>query len=359
MMKPGKNFHRGFDCWYWIRGQESDPYQIRDARAVQHLLDECTRGAAWAGRKKHWIIQHLMNRQTWRGEEDTNVARAMTKAADWVSAYDESSCDDPFFLYVDVFDPHEPWDPPVEYARLYRPDYEGVGAIVPPGTKAGMSEDEFAQVKAAYAGEVTLTDRWIGHLLDTLRERGLTEDTIVVFTSDHGTMMGEQDEIHKGANRLRNQVTQVPLIIRHPKGEGAGKRISGFVQHQDIMPTVLGLLGVSAPDRVQGDDLWPSVTAGKVQGKGRILSAFGHYASVRTARWNYIAPWAKVPGNARVELYDLAADPEELTNVIDAHPDVARQLDSWLRETIRSQSDETSGSIGPSVPVPIEDQALV
>lgn len=359
LMKPGKNFHRGFDCWYWIRGQEDDRWAIRDQKAVQKLFDECTGGAAWAGKKKHWVIQHLMNRKAWRSERDTNVARAMGKAAEWVTAYTKSSCEDPFFLYVDVFDPHEPWDPPLKYARLYNKRYRGVDAIIPPGTRKNMDETRFERVKAAYAGEVTLTDRWTGHLINTLRKLRLMDDTLFIFTSDHGTMMGEQDEIHKGQDRLRNQCTQVPLMIRHPEKVGAGMRIKGFVQHQDIMPTILNLLGVPIPDRVQGEDLWPMVTQGKASPRDTIITAFGHYASVRTAKWNYVAPWAKVGATPRIELYDLASDPQELTNVIAKHPDVAREMDAWLKRYIQEHRDETGGSVGPSVEVPIEDQALV
>ncbi|MBM4050574.1 MAG: hypothetical protein FJ279_36220 [Planctomycetes bacterium] len=354
LMKPGKNFHRGFDHWYWVRGVEADPYHIRDQRQVQHLLDQIIGIGKLP--KDHWIIQHMMGRKDWKKDADSLVARVMTRAAQWLRNY---TLDAPFFLYVDSFDPHEPWDPPEEYAQRYSPTYRGVAGAMPPGLTKPLTPQQVEHVKAAYAGEVTMTDRWIGHLLDTLRDLKRLDDTIIVFTSDHGCMMGEQGELHKGADRLRNQVTQVPLIIRHPKRQAAGNRVSGFVQHQDIMPTALNLLGAKIPGRVQGEDLWPMALDQRQSARERIVTAFGRFASVRTRKWNYVTNWAALPQGhrGRVELYDLEADPKELVNIIGQHSDVAAELDAFLKAYVREHAAETRGTLGPGQPVPLADQA--
>ncbi|MFQ6099598.1 MAG: sulfatase, partial [Armatimonadota bacterium] len=215
-------------------------------------------------------------------------------------------------------------------------------------------------VKAAYAGEVTMVDEWIGHLLGALNDAGFMDDTIIVFTSDHGTMMGEQGEIHKGADRLRNQCTQVPLIIRYPCAEHAGRRIAGFVQHQDIMPTILARLGVECPDRVQGEDLTPLVQSGGPSRRERVIQQFGNYASVRTAKWNYVGLCMPAPEGAtpREELYDLETDPEELTNVIADHPEAAGELRDYLRQYFKAHASATTGDLAPTgQDFPLEDQA--
>ena len=121
-MKPNKNFHRGFEHWYWVRGQEDDPYALRDETQVAGLVQQATPHAD-RFRKRHWLVQHLMNRKDWKSDADTSVARVMAHAARWIEGY---TMDNPFFLYVDCFDPHEPWDPPVEDARRYDPGYEGL-----------------------------------------------------------------------------------------------------------------------------------------------------------------------------------------------------------------------------------------
>ena len=340
LMKPGKNFQRGFDYWYWIRGQEGDPYSMLDTKRVSKELRRAAHGRKL--RPRSWIVQHMVNRQTWKTDADTSVAKVMRKAADWLKDY---TLKNPFYMHVECFDPHEPWDPPLKFARKYDRKFDSLDGLIPPGNVSQMTPKQVKNVQTAYAGEVSLVDRWVGHLLDTLEATGHAKDTLVVFTSDHGCMLGEQGEIHKGQNRLRNQCTKLPLFIRHPKGKGAGSRVSGFVQHQDIMPTVLGLTGISAPKRCLGRDVWPMVE-GKGKGPRQVVSAFGPYASIRTKKWNYVCPWTPLPKGAapRIDLYDLVADPLELTNVVTDHPDVAAKLAARLEAHIKKFAPLTNGS---------------
>ncbi|MCK4375170.1 MAG: sulfatase-like hydrolase/transferase, partial [Candidatus Brocadiae bacterium] len=255
------------------------------------------------------------------------------------------------------FDPHEPWDPPAGYARLYEPDYGGgLPGCSAPSRTDGLSERQLREIRAAYAGEVTLVDRWVGHLLDALRETGHADDTLVVFTSDHGCMLGEQGQIHKGTNRLRNQVTRVPLLVRHPAGQAAGERVPGFCQHQDIMPTVLSLLGEPIPDRVLGRNIWPGAP-GCGAAPDYVVSAFCFHACIRTDRWNYIRPWIEPSADevarwqlygitdSQEELYDLKADPRELNNVAAEHQDVAQELSRGLEDHIKRLAPLTGGTI--------------
>ncbi|MFW6107513.1 MAG: sulfatase [bacterium] len=343
MMKPGKNFHRGFDYWYWVRGQEGDPYAYLDPQRVGRELER-----AAAGRKLHpraWVVQHLVNRSSWRTEKDTIVAQTMRRAADWLRHY---PLENPFYLHVECFDPHEPWDPPVNYARRYDRTFtrdDALDALIPPGRVEQMTGRQFHNARTAYAGECSLVDRWVGHLLETLDETGHAADTLVVFTSDHGCMLGEQGEVHKGQDRLRNQCTRLPLFIRHPGGEGAGTRVRGFVQHQDIMPTALRLMGLPVPRRCLGRNVWPMVT-GSARGRQYAVSAFGPYACLRTRTWSYVCPWTELPPGARprIELYDLEADPQELTDVLADHPDVAAELADRLEAHMRRFAPKTTGS---------------
>jgi arylsulfatase len=172
-------------------------------------------------------------------------------------------------------------------------------------------------------------DRWIGRILAKIEKLGLLGNTLIVFTSDHGTMMGEQQEIHKAASRVRTQVTHLPLLVRHPDAQTRGRRVSGFVQHPDIMPTVMKLIGVAPPRRCTGADVWSAPPR-----RDSIVTAFGYYASVRTPEWNLVVPWdvEKADRPKLAQLYDLRSDPQELTNVIDQHPPVVAELRGKLRE---------------------------
>jgi len=333
-MKPGKNFHRGFHSWQWIRGQESDPLvptPTCDIDVSKYVLPSTPEDSPL----RRMIAQYLHNRSWWKGEEDHFAAQVMKAAANWIRNYGHKK---PWMLWVESFDPHEPWDAPEEFLRKYYPeDYDGIEPIWPEAFTKSYTEEEFRRIKAHYAGECSHVDKWCGHVLGTLDELNLLDDTIVVFTSDHGTMMGEQGEIHKGADRVRIQVSRSPLIIRHPDQSYAGKVVEGLIQHQDLMPTLLYLLGEDVPDSCNGQNFWPLVTGERTGGLyDTIISAFGTYASVRTKDWNYHTPWIKLPERKSrpPELYDRRNDPEELTNVIDQHPDVAAELQEFLDKSL-------------------------
>jgi len=345
MMKPGKNFHRGFDCWHWIRGQENDAFALRDRERVADLAARLPASAN--PDRISWVVQHLINRSQWQNDAETSVGQVGAKTADWIRDY---TLDAPFFIYLDCFDPHEPWDPPLEDGRRYKADFNGIDGILPAWEAAALTDEEFANAKAAYAGEVTLVDRWIGQVLTALRETGRYDDTLILFTSDHGTMMGEQGEVHKREDRVRNQVTQVPLLIRHPDGTGAGQTVDAFVQHQDLVPTLLALLGIEPNERMTGANVWP--VGNTPPERDTIVSGFGHFASVRTRKWNYVTPWTELPEGRepRHELYDLDADPEELTNVIDRHPDVVQRLREHLSAHIRAMAPLTDGRFQSAAP---------
>jgi arylsulfatase A-like enzyme len=338
--KPGKNFQRGFHSWQWIRGQECDPV-VPTPKADRDVSDHCLPKAG-----EHMLkitAQYLNNRAWWKSEADHYAAQVMRAAAQWLKDYGQKR---PWMLWVESFDPHEPWDAPKEFADMYCPNYSGRELTWAPGMVAGCSADEFRRIKAHYAGECSHVDKWCGHVLDTLDQLRMRNDTVVLFTSDHGCMMGEQGQIHKGEDRLRAQVTRTPLIIRHPDRVFAGRVVKGFVQHQDIMPTLLKLVGQPIPERCNGEDFWPLVTGKRTGGlRDVVTGGFGRYAFVRTALWNYQAAWfnREAPNTRKPELYDLRNDPEELVNVVEKHPDVAGELDAKLAEVLKNAA-ATSGT---------------
>jgi arylsulfatase A-like enzyme len=256
-------------------------------------------------------------------------------------------------MHIELFDPHEPWDPPAQWARLYDPNYDSMDGVVAPMDRSGISEQTFQNIKHAYAGEVSMVDHWVGHLLGVLEETGHALDTLVVFTSDHGCIMGEMDEIHKLASRIRNQVTQTPMIMRHPKRNDAGTRVKGFCQHPDIMPTILEAVGAPIPDRVNGRSLWAQVDGDLSGAPETIVSGFGPYAAVRNHKWNYIHPWdpyapelyKHLPAEHVHQLFDLENDPEELTDVLADHPKVAQELTAFLADYMAKWAPQTVGTI--------------
>ncbi len=329
LMKPGKNFHRGFDSWQWIRGQETDklvPTPTADADTSNYARPDIPADAE----KRVVMSQYLNNRAHWKDESDHFAAQVMQEANRWLENYGHKK---PWMLWVESFDPHEPWDAPQEFLEMYSTDYDGIEPIWAGAKTDDHTDEEFARIKAQYAGECSHVDKWCGSVIDTLDRLGLKDETIVVFTSDHGCMMGEQSEIHKGGDRCRIQVTRSPLIIRHPDKAYAGTVTDGFAQQHDLMPTLLGLLGKDVPDRCNGVDFWPMVTQEQKAGvRDVVISAFGWHAAIRTKEWVLVTPWVNdPPENMRgPELYDRQSDPEELVNVFDQHPETAKELQVHL-----------------------------
>ncbi|MDE3257621.1 MAG: sulfatase [Gemmatimonadota bacterium] len=346
--KPGKNFHRGFVQFNWERGQEMD-YVVAGPRGAVPVerFDPTGRGSPV-------LTQFLMNSRDWKDETDWCSVRVIRKGIEFLR---ENARQQPFMLWLECFFPHEPWFAPPELVEQHYEgdDHDGVEWIFPPASTDGMSDNQVHRVRAHYRGLCALIDRWFGRLMETAEELGLLENSIVVFLSDHGTMLGEQGQLHKGPSRLRWQCTQVPLIIRHPDVDATGGRVvDAFVQHQDLMPTLLGSMGIDTPDRCLGEDLRRYDSGDTEGGREHVVTAFGNYASVRSRKWNYQTPWVKnnpasEDGNAQPlappELYDLVSDPDELHNVAADHPGVAEEYHDLLMNYIRKNKPVTGGSL--------------
>ena len=354
ILQHGYNYSRGFTGFEWIRGQENDHWRTSPREVTLPCAPHKLRSPDAT------VVQYLRNVATRRTEADYFVARSMSAAMQWL---EESANQTPFFLYVDTFDPHEPWDPPKWYVDLYDPGYEGEEVIYPQYAPCDyLSDEEMKHMRALYAGEVTLVDRWVGKLLQRVDDLGLRGDTTVFFTTDHGFYHGEHGLTGKslilgdafGHVPLYEEVSHIPLIVRTPDGL-AGKRASAVVQPPDIMPTILELAGVSIPPTVQGRSFAPVLRGDRDDHRSlavaspSITSAIGHrYSTVVADEWALICRGeeaatgristtsavdsvqrveaAVLPGAGGPELYHLPSDPGQRSNVIQKHREVARSL---------------------------------
>lgn len=273
-----------------------------------------------------------------------------------------------FFLYVDFFDPHEPWDPPRQYIDMYDPAYEGEEVIYPAyGPCEYLTRDELSHIRAMYAGEATLVDRWIGFLLEKINSLGLFENTTVIFTSDHGFYLGEHGLIGKsiiigeshGLAPLYEEVAHIPLLIRFEDNLGLRNRmkIDALVQTPDITSTILDLTGVKsfAEASVQGKSLLPLVEGEASSIRAMAVSTpslikgtrAGLRVTITTDEWSLIlAPeitteaekieitfmvdgkprTLKPIGKITAELYNLKSDPRQERNIVSEEIDIAKNI---------------------------------
>jgi len=341
MFKPTMNFWRGFVTYEFIRGQETDNWR---GGTLAMIEDEIKRHARtpldWP--RLTGLVQHLYNMRGREREEDYLCARVFRTAARWL---EDNSGNAPFFLWVDSFDPHEPWDPPCAYADRYYP-YDGIDFIYPNNVDATPEEQE--RMKALYFGEVTLVDKWVGYLLDKVDELKLWDDTLIMITCDHGTQLRDHTRFGKGPDELHPFNTQLIWFVRHPDGP-RGHQVNGFVQSHDLMPTALALLEMPY-SRVDGENVWPLVTGERERVRDHVVTGWavfgsgnaGARASVRDDEWNYITTVHEE--DPQPELYHLPSDPEERINVHDQHPEiVAKQrarLEAVIGQPIPAQLNE-------------------
>ncbi len=247
LFHPSMNFQRGFRVFDWIRGQERDRYRSKVGVPEDLVQENVVPGNDESMVDK--VRQYLANTQGRENEEDYFAPQLFTRGIEFL---EQAKGGEPFLLVLDSFDPHEPWDPPEEYVNLYSEGYEGPDPIVPNyGSADWIGEKELERMRALYAAEVTMVDRWLGRFLDKLESTGLMDDTLLVVLSDHGVALGEHGATGKPFGALWPELTDIPFFIRHPEGSGAGQTSDYFVSTHDVAPTILGGLGV-LPLRADG-----------------------------------------------------------------------------------------------------------
>ena len=323
---PFDSFRARFTHPVVVRGQA--PYRGRPPGRVsrsavrRHTLPSL-RGTGTQKRIREYLAANTGR----RGEEDYLAPRVFSAASSWLEAAAAGSR--PFALVVDSFDPHEPWDPPRRYLRMYgRGRIGGVRPIqpfAPPGGDRrtyGLSRREMRRVRNLYAAELTMVDAWLGRFLRRLEALGLASNTVVVVTSDHGVLLGERGQVGKKSSQMHSEVTSVPLLIRDPRGRRAGRASDYLASTHDIAPTVLSMLGRKVPRGMDGVDLSAIFEGRRPPRRAYQTACYGNYVSVRAGRWLLISD------NRRREprLYDTRRDPGERRNVAARHPRVVRRL---------------------------------
>ena len=318
MFKASMNFQRGFKVFDWIRGQERDGY--RPVMGVtQEKVDQMTvPGNSRSMEDK--VRQYLANTKDRKSEEDWFAPRVFSMASDFLRTADKGQ---PFFLVVDCFDPHEPWDPPDRYVSLYDDSYDGPEPTVPEYSDAGwIDERELERMRALYAGEVTMTDRWFGRFIDTLDSSDFAKETLLVVLSDHGVALGEHDATGKPFWALYPELTDIPFMIRHPEGTRGGETSDYYASTHDVAPTILGFLDMEPRSPMDGQDLSVLFGGGQPSERNHFTLGYDEYVWARDDRYVLLSR----NDRAQTKLYDLNADPDMNTDIADANPDVARRM---------------------------------
>ncbi|MBI1925932.1 sulfatase, partial [Candidatus Poribacteria bacterium] len=264
---------------------------------------------------------------------------------------------EPFFLFLRHMDPHSPYLPPEPYERMFyhgdechpnnksmepvmrfKPFCDYFAAWMPPGI---MDKD---YVVAQYDGAVAYMDACIQAIFTALERHGILDETIVILNGDHGETLYDH-ECWFDHHGLYDVTLHVPLIIRYPGRVPAGKRIGGYNQHKDLVPTILDLAGIETDIAFDGKSLMPMV-------RGEVTSHESQFYLTectwmrkhgwRTPEWKLII--ALEPDfhfKPPVELYNLVLDPHEDNNLAEANPDIVATLEARMKRWIEKREKET------------------
>ncbi len=351
------NFHLGFDGAYALRGQEGDTCFLRMNYPIEQVMPSEKTRHSYHFQGHNLVDLARWTNRYWHREEDRFPPRTAALAVEWL---EENYQFHPFFLWVDFFDPHEPWDPPEYMVKRYDPDYDGIPMLHPNyGRADDLTARELKNLRAHYCAEAELVDRWVGRVLEKIDDLGLWENSIVVFTSDHGMSLGEHNRtgksnINRGDERcwpIYPEIAHIPLLIAAPGLEG-GRTLDALLQPADILPTLLDLAGVEVtpPQPFHGRSFAP-LLCGEPQAPLHDCAIAASFLRVdrgaRPSKWTtpvlYTEKWAYAPIGAQGEreLYDLETDPYAEVNIASEHPDVVRSLHerliAWLREIAAPQ----------------------
>jgi arylsulfatase A-like enzyme len=360
--------------------------------ASAHTLAESFRSAGWATvgmtsvlfagqfTNLHQGFEELHEDGSLPNRGSSKTAREyVDRLTTWIERHNEA----PFFAFLHLFDPHDPYEPYRPYDSIWasparkdehvRQLAEVRKVIANPLLqrfgmasraeleKANIEPEPFVQHdRDWYDGSIRAMDVEIGRLLQSLRQLGLDDRTLIVFLSDHGEEFLEHGRMFHGQT-VYGELTRVPLIMRWPGGLSGGRIVNEVVQSIDVMPTLLALGGIEAPQGLQGQSLTPLLSAGGESGEWRRQPAITEKAvtqpgaappphetesyAITDGQWKLVRNVIRAEGVPEFELYDAANDPLDKTDVASAHGDVverlAKALDGWkaMAQKARLASD--------------------
>lgn len=321
--------------------------------------------------------------QTWEGFEVIKVAKNdMTVTSDAL-AWLENNVDKRVFLWVHYFAPHTPYAPPRSMKNPFISEYSGsingsvdTLASIMLGDRE-MSEADLDYLVSLYDTEILLDDMLMNQILTKLDDLGMSENSLVVFTADHGEELYQHNRYFKHQASTHMNVLHIPLIFRWPGSIARGRQIDDVVESIDIAPTILQLMGFEIPQVFQGKSLMPLLNGDNATERPAYSEWRDKILSITTPKYHYIYnPTNYDPPmhnkthlkmfNVEVrpvyqvdaeELYDLTEDPLEQSNIISREPDTAKELRGRLLEWKRQFGWKFDGGTkNPQMPAELQKE---
>lgn len=297
-------------------------------------------------------------------EEHHQTTWITDRTLDHLSGVDRKQ---PFFVWTSFVDPHHPFSVPPPFDSMYDPEQMplplqsaeeearlseayrvlryGLGDNHESVDFSAFTDQDWQRIKASYYGMVSLIDKNVGRILTALQQGDLLDNTIIVFTADHGEYLGDHGILFKSLSTY-GCLTRVPFILSYPQALPTGESRSNLAQQIDLFPTLMELAGLDTPTGVQGKSLLPAINDPEQELYSEIYSEMADHPKIdptrclvtlRSKQWRYTYH----VGNQYGELYDLQQDPDELVNLWneDTHADLKHELMSRCLDRILLSRD--------------------
>ena len=245
----------------------------------------------------------------------------------------------PLFVYVHAMEPHAPYEPLVEDIKTIYPDYTGA-------TSGDINRKKWSQVSidelnVLYDSEIRHSDRGFGKFLSLLKEEGVYDDALIVFTSDHGEEFMEHDGLGHG-NRLWEELVKIPLLIKMPGNSNGGRRIARTVSLIDLVPTLLAAIGNPLEGSVVSGRSFLPLLTDEEEKEGKTPDIFIDESRVRVEMSSLRrGPWKMIyqtRPEQRLQLYDINRDPGETEDVASTNPLILEQMEEILVERMNQRT---------------------
>ncbi|MGA1285974.1 MAG: sulfatase [Rubrivivax sp.] len=309
----GATYHNRYSSWEFIRGQEWDKWKamvqppLERWRAMYHPMQHPAGGMT---QRADGRLQAMVNRSFMRSEEDYCCPRTFAAGFEFLDHNREA---DHWLLHLECFDPHEPFHAPARFRERYPTGYRGPVLDWPRYQRTDESAEEVAELRANYAALLSMCDHYFGSLLDYLDRHDMWKDTAVVVSTDHGFLLAEHDWWGKNRMPFFNEIAHIPLLIHHPAfGHCGGQRRQALTQTTDLMPTLLALHGVTAPDSAEGHNLLPLLEQDHTLREAALYGMFGAGTNITDGRYTYF----RYPEDMTQQmLYEYTLMPMHLKNL--------------------------------------------
>ena len=291
----GLGYHNTFNTWEFVRGQEKDAWKamvVPPIERFKHMYDPrhypSDPDIPHPEHTDHITevrTQHMINKEFIKDEQQYCTPRCFDEALQFLNV---NRLYDNWVLWLECFDPHEPFDAPDRFRKQYGLATDGKILNWPLYGRIQENAEEVAKIRANYSALLAMCDAYLGKMLDDFDTHNMWDDTALVLTSDHGFLLSEHEWWGKNRQPYYEEIAHIPLFVYHPEYQHCGgQHRNSLSQTCDLMPTVLDMFNAPIPSEVQGKSLMPVLKSDTKVHEGVLFGMFGGPIGVTDGQFVY------------------------------------------------------------------------